>query len=45
LNLGLARIVEQMMEKICPMSLAGSDGIGTDNMTCMIVEFAKTNEM
>jgi len=28
-----------MMEKICPMNLAASEGLGADNMSCMIIEF------
>jgi len=30
-----------MMEKICPMNLAASEGLGADNMTCFIIEFVK----
>jgi hypothetical protein len=37
----LSRIMELMMDKCCPMDLAGSDGIGTDNMTAMIIEFVR----
>jgi hypothetical protein len=37
----LSRIVEMMMEKICPMNLAASEGLGTDNMTCIVIEFLK----
>lgn len=43
-SLGITPIVEQMMDSICPASLAGSDGLGTDNMTCMIVEFVKPTQ-
>lgn len=32
-----------MMDKCCPMNLAASEGIGADNMTCIIVEFIKSN--
>lgn len=38
----LSRIVEMMMDKICPMNLAQSEGLGADNMTCMIIEFQKS---
>ena len=38
----LSRIVENMMEKICPMNLAASEGLGADNMSCIIVEFNKS---
>ena len=41
---GLVQIIESMMDHICPMSLAGSDGLGTDNMSCMIIDFNKTEE-
>jgi hypothetical protein len=30
-----------MMDKCCPSNLAVSEGIGADNMTCMIIEFIK----
>lgn len=40
-GLGIAKIIEMMMDKCCPMNLAASEGIGTDNMTCIIVEFNK----
>ena len=40
-GLGIARVIEMMMDKICPMNLAASEGIGTDNMTCIVVEFVK----
>lgn len=36
---GLACVVEMMMDVNCPVSLANSDGLGADNMTCVIVEF------
>ena len=39
----LSRIVENMMEKICPMNLAASEGLGADNMSCMVVEFNKSS--
>ena len=35
-HLGL--IVEKMMDKNCPSDLQVSEGIGADNMTCIIVE-------
>ncbi len=37
----LSRIVEMMMDKICPTNLAASEGLGADNMTCMIIDFKK----
>ena len=37
----LSRVVEMMMDKICPINLAASEGLGADNMTCMIIEFIK----
>jgi hypothetical protein len=40
-GLGIAKIIELMMDKCCPMNLAASEGIGTDNMTAIIVEFNK----
>jgi hypothetical protein len=30
-----------MFEKICPMNLAASEGLGADNMTCIVIEFVK----
>ena len=41
---GLACVVEMMMEVNCPMSLANSDGLGADNMTCVIVDFKKPEQ-
>jgi len=38
----LSRIMELMMDKCCPMDLVNSDGIGTDNMTAIIIEFVKS---
>lgn len=38
---GLATVVEMMMDHNCPTNLANSDGLGTDNMTCIIVQFSK----
>jgi len=35
---GLACCAEMMMEVNCPMNLHMSDGIGTDNMTCIIID-------
>lgn len=40
-GLGISRIIEMMFDKICPMNLATSEGIGTDNMTCVVIEFNK----
>jgi hypothetical protein len=36
---GLATVVEMMMENNCPANLATSEGLGADNMTCIIIEF------
>ena len=38
---GLATVVEMMMEVNCPVNLQASEGLGADNMTCIIVEFKK----
>lgn len=38
---GLCGILGQMMDKICPTNLAASEGLGTDNMTGIIIEFIK----
>ncbi|CDW77624.1 UNKNOWN [Stylonychia lemnae] len=40
----VSRIVELMMDKICPSNLATSEGLGADNMTCIIIEFNKPSE-
>jgi hypothetical protein len=40
----LSRIVELMMDKICPSNLATSEGLGADNMTCIVIEFVKPQE-
>lgn len=38
---GLATIVEMMMDINCPADLQVTDGLGADNMTCIIIEFNK----
>jgi hypothetical protein len=38
---GLCGILASMMDKICPTNLAASEGLGTDNMTGIIIEFIK----
>jgi hypothetical protein len=38
---GLATIVEMMMDVNCPVNLHVTDGLGADNMTCVIIEFNK----
>ena len=38
---GLCGILGQMMDSICPTNLAASEGLGTDNMTGIIIEFLK----
>lgn len=43
-NVVVSRIVELMMDKICPSNLALSEGLGADNMTCMVIEFNKQQE-
>lgn len=40
----LSKIVEAMMDKCCPMNLATSEGVGADNMTCIIIEFVKHSQ-
>ena len=39
---GLAVVVEMVMEQNCPASIHQSDGLGCDNMTCILVQFSKT---
>ena len=41
---GLCGILASMMDKICPTNLAASEGLGTDNMTGILVEFIKAEE-
>lgn len=38
---GLATVVEMMMDVNCPPNLHATDGLGADNMTCIIIEFSK----
>ena len=38
---GLATVVEMMMDINCPADLQVSEGLGADNMTCIIIEFNK----
>lgn len=33
--------IEEMFDQICATDILSSSGIGTDNMTCVIVEFKK----
>jgi len=37
----LASVTEDMFEKIIAPDVASSNGIGCDNMTCIIIEFKK----
>jgi hypothetical protein len=41
---GLAVVVEMMFEQNCPVSIHQSDGLGCDNMTCIIIELKKSDE-
>jgi len=34
-----AGIVEQMFDSIVAPDIHSSDGLGTDNMTCIVIEF------
>ena len=38
---GLATVVEMMMDVNCPPNLHTTEGLGADNMTCVIIEFNK----
>lgn len=38
---GLATVVEMMMDVNCPTNLQQSEGLGTDNMTAILIEFNK----
>lgn len=38
---GLATVAEMMFETNCPSNLYQSEGLGTDNMTCIIIELVK----
>jgi serine/threonine protein phosphatase PrpC len=40
----ISKIIEMMMDKCCPSNLAASEGIGSDNMTGMIIEFNKPGQ-
>ena len=37
----LSTVVENMLDSICAEDIAQSGGIGTDNMTAMVIEFKK----
>lgn len=37
----LSNCVEELFDQICAADILSSSGIGTDNMTCVIVEFKK----
>jgi hypothetical protein len=36
---GIATVVEMMMDVNCPPNLHATEGLGADNMTCVIMEF------
>ena len=38
---GVATVVEMMMDVNCPPNLHTTEGLGADNMTCVIIEFNK----
>jgi serine/threonine protein phosphatase PrpC len=40
-NYKLSKIVEELFEEICATDLYSDQGIGCDNMTCIIVQFKK----
>jgi len=37
----LALLVEEMLDSILATDIAASGGIGTDNMSCIVIEFKK----
>jgi len=37
----LSTCIEEIFDQICATDILSSSGIGTDNMTCVIVEFKK----
>jgi serine/threonine protein phosphatase PrpC len=37
----VASVVEELFDAILAEDIASSNGIGTDNMTCIVVEFKK----
>ncbi len=37
----LAQLVEEMLDTILATDVAASQGIGTDNMSCIVIEFKK----
>jgi hypothetical protein len=37
----LVAVVEEMLDTICATDIVNSNGIGTDNMSCIVVEFKK----
>lgn len=41
-ELPLSKSIEEMFEKIVAKDILQSSGVGTDNMTCLFVEFIKT---
>ena len=37
----ISKLIEDLFERICATDIISSAGIGTDNMTCIVVEFQK----
>lgn len=37
----LSTHIEELFDRICAADILSSSGIGTDNMTCVLVEFKK----
>ena len=40
-NVKLSEIIENMMDDICAEDIQENDGVGCDNMTCIVVQFKK----
>lgn len=40
---GLAVVAEMIFEQNCPANIHQSEGLGCDNMTCIIIEFQKVS--
>lgn len=37
----VSNVIENIFEEICAKDILSSSGVGTDNMTCVVVEFKK----
>ena len=42
-NVRVSKIIEQMMDEIIAEDINSENGIGCDNMTCIVIQFKHNN--